>query len=426
MSDFKHRSIYSQNFMGEEVKFIKSNDRVVDRVKKLSNERTMIESMLTVSEPDDVVWDIGACLGIHTFICALHVPYGSVVSFEPMPVNRGVLVDNMHANQIDNVEVYEYAMADSVGKTEFSIRESIQAGFGRHGIKNGDYDEIKEISVNKMSGDVFSKGKTIPNIVKIDVEGASPLVLRGMEGILKNDNCREVYLETHEPNPVQPSHEDFGWTRDDIISFLEDCGFRVGTVGEKFLLHATKGEFMKMDFEQGSYNINDTIIDVERGDISERNEDAIINSAGTSLRMGSGVAGSLRKKGGESLNRKAVLKGPVDIGSAIVTDSYGLDCRKVIHSVSMPHYGSGKSTPDTISQAVRNALETAEELDNVHEIALPAIGCGIAGVPLTQGAPKIVKEICNAEIPSIDRIVLVGYTDEEYRTIRRVVEDIHC
>ena len=421
MSNFKHRDIYKQNFMGEEVRFIESNERVKERVRNISHEREMIETMLTVSEPDDIIWDVGACLGIHSFICGLHVPYGKVMCFEPMPVNRGVLVDNMHINQIDNIEVYKHAVAEESGKTRFSIRESMEAGYGRHGISTGDYDEVHKIQVRKTCGDDFSHLKQIPNVVKIDVEGASPLVLRGMEKTLKKDECRELFLETHEPNPVQPSHEDFGFTREDIIDFIKSCGFKVETLEEDFHIHATKDDFPQREFETSEYNINGIKVKIEQGDISNRSEEVIVNSAGTSLRMGTGVAGSLREKGGEKLNVEAVRKGPIEVGQVVVTDSYNLDCNKVIHAASMPHHGSGSSTPKSIRKATRNALREADKM-GVKEMAIPSIGCGIAGVPLTQGAPVIIEEINNFENDSIEKIVLVGYTEEEFRTIHRAID----
>lgn len=423
MSKYKHRGFHEKIFMGEKVKFVESNERVVERVNNLSHEREMIERMITVSKPDDTIWDIGACLGIHSFITALHLPYGKVVSFEPMPTNRAVLVDNMNLNRINNIDVEKYAVADEKGQEMFSIRESMDAGFGRHGITVDKYDDIGRIGVDKIDGETYCReGNKVPNIVKIDVEGASPLVLQGMEDILKDEKCREVFLETHEPNPIQPSHEDFGFTRGDIIKFLESCGFEVGIVEEKFHLHATKDSLLKERIEDDKYKLKSLNLIIEKGDISKRDEDIIVNSAGTSLRMGSGVAGALRKEGGEDINKDAIIKGPIELGDAIVTNSYDLECEKIVHAASMPHYGKGKSTPESISKATRSALEKSEEL-NYSSLVLPAIGCGIGGVPITQGVPEIIEQIKKFDANSIDKIVLIGYTKEEYNSIRRIAEN---
>jgi FkbM family methyltransferase len=418
MDKYKHRGVHKKNFMGEEVNFIEANERVVERVENLSHERYLIQEILSVSKPDDIFWDVGACLGIHSFITALHIPYGKVYSFEPMPVNRAVLVDNMSINRMNNINISKFAMSDSKGETEFSIRQSMEAGFGRHGISKSGYEDVHKIQVEKTSGDWFANQNEIPNIVKIDVEGASPLVLKGMEETLKNEECREVFIETHEPNPVQPSHEDFGFTREDIINFIKNCGFKVQTMKEEFHIHATKDEFNNSESLRKQYNKEDYKIRLEQDDISNRSEDIIINSAGTSLRMGSGCAGSLRREAGEKINTEAIKKGPAKLGEAIVTDSYKLNCEKVIHAVSMPHYGDGKSTPQSIRKSVRNALKKADDME-YNSVAIPAVGCGIAGIPITQGAPIILNTIDNTSLKSIEEIVIVTYSDEEYDTIIR-------
>lgn len=54
---------------------------------------------------------------------------------------------------------------------------------------------------------------------------------------------------------------------------------------------------------------------VVEGAIAAQSADALVNAAGTSLRMGSGVAGALRRAAGEELNEAAVAAGPVDLGA---------------------------------------------------------------------------------------------------------------
>ena len=95
---------------------------------------------------------------------------------------------------------------------------------------------------------------------------------------------------------------------------------------------------------------------VIQGDIAQQSADALVNAAGTSLQMGSGVAGALRRAAGDELNEEAVSKGPVDLGEVAVTDAYRLDAEYVIHAAAMPHYGDGQATAESIRQATRNAL----------------------------------------------------------------------
>lgn len=80
---------------------------------------------------------------------------------------------------------------------------------------------------------------------------------------------------------------------------------------------------------------------VVQGDIASQRADALVNAAGTSLQMGSGVAGSLRRGANGPINEEAVSKGLVDLGEVAVTDAYDLDADYVIHAAAMPHYGDG-------------------------------------------------------------------------------------
>lgn len=76
--------------------------------------------------------------------------------------------------------------------------------------------------------------------------------------------------------------------------------------------------------------------DVVQGDIAQQSADVLVNAAGTSLQMGSGVAGALRRGAGEAISDEAVAEGPVDIGDVAVTDAYDLDVRKSLCDFRSP------------------------------------------------------------------------------------------
>ncbi|WP_224337034.1 macro domain-containing protein [Haloprofundus halobius] len=162
---------------------------------------------------------------------------------------------------------------------------------------------------------------------------------------------------------------------------------------------------------------------VVQGDIAAQSADALVNAAGTSLRMGSGVAGALRRAAGAELNEEAMSKGPVDLGGVAVTDAYDLDADYVIHAAAMPHYGDGKATERSIRDATRNALEAADER-GCESLVIPALGCGVAGFPLDEGARLIAEEIRAFEPRSLRDVRFIAYSDEEYETVRRVADSV--
>ncbi len=158
---------------------------------------------------------------------------------------------------------------------------------------------------------------------------------------------------------------------------------------------------------------------VVQGDIADQSADTLVNAAGTSLRMGSGVAGALRRAAGEELNETAMAKGPIDLGDVAVTDAFALDADYVIHAAAMPHYGDGQATAESIRSATRNALEAADER-GCESLVIPALGCGVAGFELSSGAEIICSVVDEYEPHSLSSVRFIAYSDEEYETVRSV------
>jgi len=156
---------------------------------------------------------------------------------------------------------------------------------------------------------------------------------------------------------------------------------------------------------------------VVQGDIAAQSADALVNAAGTSLEMGSGVAGALRRGAGDAIADEARSKGPVDLGAVAVTDAYALDAEWVIHAAAMPHSGDGQATRESIADATRNALARADDL-GAESLVVPALGCGIAGFDLAEGARIVAGEIDRYEAETLSDVRFIGYADEEVETIR--------
>jgi O-acetyl-ADP-ribose deacetylase (regulator of RNase III) len=150
---------------------------------------------------------------------------------------------------------------------------------------------------------------------------------------------------------------------------------------------------------------------VVEGDIAAQSADALVNAAGTSLRMGSGVAGALRRGAGEQIDEEAISKGPVDLGGTAVTGGYDLDADYVIHAAAMPHYGDGEATRASVELATHNALRRADRLD-CSSLVLPALGCGVAGFDLREGAHLIAGAIDDYDAETLSDVRFIGYGDE--------------
>jgi len=129
--------------------------------------------------------------------------------------------------------------------------------------------------------------------------------------------------------------------------------------------------------------INRSKVEIVEGDISEQDTQAVVNAANDHLWMGSGVAGALKKKGGNSIEDEATEQGPVNVGESVLTGGGDLTASYVIHAVSMGQ--DLKTNPDAIGKATQSALEVAEE-NNISSVSFPAIGTGAGGVEIHQCA----------------------------------------
>src|SRR5438445_2628739 len=129
-------------------------------------------------------------------------------------------------------------------------------------------------------------------------------------------------------------------------------------------------------------------ITVVEGDITRIAAEAIANAANTRLWMGSGVAGALKRAGGEEIEREAIAKGPIEPGDAVATGAGRLRSRYVIHGAVMGQ--DLKTDAGLIERTTRRCLEVADGL-GCASIALPAFGTGVGGFPLDECARIMVS-----------------------------------
>jgi O-acetyl-ADP-ribose deacetylase (regulator of RNase III) len=120
-----------------------------------------------------------------------------------------------------------------------------------------------------------------------------------------------------------------------------------------------------------------------QGDICARAVDAIVNAANNHLWMGGGVAGAIKRRGGEIIEREAMAQGPIRVGEAVATTAGALPASRVLHAAVM---GQDLSTnAEHIRKATTSALELAKEL-RLTSLAFPALGTGVGGFPLEECA----------------------------------------
>lgn len=173
--------------------------------------------------------------------------------------------------------------------------------------------------------------------------------------------------------------------------------------------------------------INNTTIELIKGDITSITVDAIVNAANSSLLGGDGVDGVIHRKGGPQILEecKAIRQkqGKCKTGEAVYTSAGVLSAKYVIHTVG-PIWNNGKNKEDELlSNCYSNSLILAENL-NVRSIAFPNISTGVYHFPKKE-ASKIafdsVKSFLETRNHHLEKIIFVCFDDENYQLYRAIL-----
>lgn len=148
---------------------------------------------------------------------------------------------------------------------------------------------------------------------------------------------------------------------------------------------------------------------VVEGDITALEVDAIANAANDHLWMGAGVAGAIKRAGGEEIEREAVALGPIAVGAAVATKAGRLPAKHVIHGAVMGQ--DLRTDAELVGRTTRSCLEVADEL-GARSVALPAFGTGVGGFPVADCARIMVGEARRFEARTLERALFAVFGDE--------------
>lgn len=176
-------------------------------------------------------------------------------------------------------------------------------------------------------------------------------------------------------------------------------------------------------------------IEVRQGDITEQADvEAIVNAANTELALGSGVAGAIRRKGGDIIDEEGRKQAPIRLGEAAVTTAGAMPYKCVIHAAAMGYTKEDAAVPkqpgtatsaEIIRNATVNSLRRAEEL-KLKSIAFPALGTGVARFPVGQCAEVMIGAVrdyaAENRASSLELVVFVLFTVSDYQEFKRVAE----
>ncbi|MBV0900412.1 FkbM family methyltransferase [Haloarcula salina] len=198
----------------------------------LTSEQPVYEDFVNSIENNDIVWDIGANLGIYGLLAT---ETGCDVSFfEPHPESVERIFQNIAHNEYD-ATVYEAALSNESGTVDF-VTGLQWSGAGVNAINSGNlaenydkrYDNSKIITVDTQRADAIrDNGATPPTVAKIDVEGAEMDVLLGGPSVFDPSTCRLIYCEVHS------QVTEYGYSMEDVRTELAERGYSLEMLGEE-------------------------------------------------------------------------------------------------------------------------------------------------------------------------------------------------
>ena len=172
-----------------------------------------------------------------------------------------------------------------------------------------------------------------------------------------------------------------------------------------------------------SAKINKAVLELTQGDITDQTTDAIVNAANAALKLGGGVAGAIRRKGGPKIQEACNKIGGTHVGGAVITTGGNLAAEYVIHAVGPRH---GEEHDDAkLKDATLNSLILADQ-KNLKNIAFPAISTGIFGFPKDRCVTIMLSTtIAYLEGPTkLEKVVYCLYNQKTFEIFKRTLQSL--
>lgn len=174
-----------------------------------------------IDSSTNVIIDIGANIGLFSVALGKLCSEADIHAFEPVPSTFDILNKNINRNYLSNVITHNSAIADDQKKVHISTDMNASQ---KNRILKKETEGSHEVEA--ISIDYFCAKNNFNKVafVKIDVEGAEPLVLRGAKKMLMSASVNAVLLEVCEENL-----NNLGFTIEDLKSEISGFPYEVYT-----------------------------------------------------------------------------------------------------------------------------------------------------------------------------------------------------
>jgi FkbM family methyltransferase len=159
----------------------------------------------TKLKPGMIVYDVGGNCGQMSLYFSLQVGRsGRVLTFEPVPENYSRLLRNLELNQLTNVEAFETAVGSDQEPKSFCF-DSVHHTMGTFNttmVKLATWEKTITVPCTTLDACVANR-RSIPSLIKIDVEGAGLEVIKGATGLIEKHRPA-IYFEIHAADVESP------------------------------------------------------------------------------------------------------------------------------------------------------------------------------------------------------------------------------
>jgi len=169
--------------------------------------------------------------------------------------------------------------------------------------------------------------------------------------------------------------------------------------------------------------INQIVIELIQGDITQQATDAIVNAANNSLLGGGGVDGAIHRAAGPRLLAETRILGGCDTGDAKITKGYNLRARFVIHTVGPVYRENDPTAADLLASAHQRSLQVAAE-NGIRTIAFPAISTGVYGYPIDKASHVALSTACNFARENASLQLIRFFDSQTLQTFARTLTDL--
>ena len=159
-------------------------------------------------------------------------------------------------------------------------------------------------------------------------------------------------------------------------------------------------------------------IQTVQGDITKQKDvEAIVNAANTSLLGGGGVDGAIHRAAGPALLAECRTLGGCMTGEAKITKAYNLPCDYVIHTVGPIYHNGQRGEVKLLDNAYRNSLQVAI-VHGIRTIVFPSISTGVYSYPLEEAAVIAIRTVRDFYMAHQDAFDYVRFVLFDGRTLK--------